>query len=242
MAQKVPNATVAGDPFAKLVSIGDRLVGAYSGSMTRQQRKYGDPKVLLTKDNGAPRLEEVMWLVAMPGTTAVTGNLEKGDTAPVKPGDHVRYVVSGFRWGQVIEARKALPAFDDFRAGELASSDVYTFTVTGFSTRTDNADAARRAGYTVENGRIIMRSQDQYEAWAMQRIKHNQPANAARELDVTVRRIDRATEADWERAADELFAAQPWKRAAQEQNGGDYEPEGPHPADTGDPAGWEEPF
>ena len=71
----------------------------------REQREFGKDEVKLR--NGKPVKEEILWLVAMPGTTAVTG--KDDDHSPIEPLDVVRFAVSGYRWGQVIDARKALP-------------------------------------------------------------------------------------------------------------------------------------
>lgn len=214
MAIATPTAGAGAAPFAKVIRIGDQLVGAFAGSHQRQKRKFGDPNVKLTKPDGRPLLEEVMYFVAMPGTTAVTGNVEKGDTAPIQPGDHIRYSVSGFRWGQVIEARKTLPAFSGFASGQTVSSDVYTFKLVGYSAATENPAGAQQAGFTVVDGRIIMRSEEDHEKWVLNQVRRNASANAAHEFEVSVRRIDQATEKAWEQAADALFLEKPWEKGA----------------------------
>ena len=134
-----------GTPFAKLLNLGDELEGALASKpreCVREQREFGKDEVKLR--NGKPVKEEILWLVAMPGTTAVTG--KDDDHSPIEPLDVVRFAVSGYRWGQVIDARKALPAANGFKAGESASGDVYRIRLVGWSAETETLlfTAARR--------------------------------------------------------------------------------------------------
>lgn len=234
----IATPSVSSTPFAKLVSVGDTLVGAYGGSLTRQRHKFQAPETLLFKDNGKPLLEEVLYLVAMPGTTAKTGDAEKGTVAVIEPEAVVRYSVSGFKWGQVIEARKGLPAFSGFGASQTCSSDVYTFRLVGWSVGTDNPEAAGRAGFTVVDKRIVIREEADLDRYVLQRTKAGQNANVGKDLEVTIRRIDQTAEKRFEQLADELYLSKPWERTGAEPTP-DYAPSGPHPADAADD---EEPF
>jgi hypothetical protein len=203
-------------PFAKFTGIGDTLVGAYCGGKNRQRYSYepGGAGKPMFKPDGKPMLEELMHLIAMPGTTAVTGNLTTGDTTPIEPGTEVRYAVFGFKWGQIIEARKSLPAAFGFKAGQTCSTDVYTITVVGYSAATENADGARKAGFTVDDGRIVMRTTDEHEKWVLNQIRTKGNANAAMDFEVSVRRYDEETEKEWGDLADEINEAEPWNRVA----------------------------
>lgn len=242
MAIPVPQGGNGGTPFAKVLRIGDQLVGAFAGSANRQKRKFGDSKTLLYKSDGTtPLLEEVIHFIAMPGTTAVTGNVEKEETKPITPGEHVRFSVSGFKWGQVIDARKSLPAFAGFAAGQTCSSDVYTFKLVGYSAATENPAGAQAAGLTVVDGRIVMATEDEHEKWVLNQVRKNASANAAHEFEVTIRRIDQAAEKKWEQLADELYLTKPWERTeSADGSTPEYAPAGPHPADARVPE--DEPF
>lgn len=236
----IPTQTTTSTPFAKLVEIGDTIVGAYGGSLVRQMRNFksGEAEWKDTEKT-KPRQEEVLWLVAMPGTTAKVGNVEKGDLAPIEAEAVIRYAVSGFKWGQVIEARNNLPAAFGFRAGQTCSSDVYGIRLIGWSASTENAEGARKAGFTVVDGRIQMRSQEDKEKYVLARARANQPTGVGTDLEITVRRIDQATEKRFEQLADELYMSKPWEQTASTAPAAEYTPAGPHPADSAD---WEEPF
>lgn len=208
-------------PFAKLVNLDDQLVGCWAGAQRKQQRDYdtGDPK---WKDQPAPNgervpmQEEVNWFVAMPGTTAVTGNVEEGDTTDIEPGDQVRFAFSGFRWHNVIEARKQLPAMPNYkiRKGREAVSDVYTVRVVGWSKQVKNAAQAAKDGFTVDDDRVVIRSDDdrkKFVAWLMDHKVTN--LNLAKDLEVTVRRINLPDEQEYDEAADALNVEAPWNRA-----------------------------
>lgn len=226
-----------GTPFAKLVELGDVLIGACASDpkySKRQARNFdtGNPAV---KDDGKPRLEEILHLVAMPGTTARAGDAEKGYTV-ITEGDHVRYALQGFKWGQVIEARKNLPAFAGFKAGQTCSSDVYTIRLAGWSAETKNPTAAQSAGFTVVEGRIVLRSQEDKDRYVLAQSRQGGNTNPAKDLEITVRRIT-PDEKRWEQAADELFLTKPWEVAAPAAAGGSGDPYGdvPHPGDEMEP-------
>lgn len=244
MARAVPTPGGGGTPFAKLVDLGDTIVGAYGGSLMRQQRNYktGDPE---WKDEAKtkPRREEVLWLVAMPGTTAKTGNIEKGDLVAVDVEDVIRYAVAGFKWGQIIDGRSSLPAFSGFKAGQICSSDVYTFKLIGWSAATENVAGAQKAGFTVADGRIIMRTQDEKDQYVLARSRQNQPTGVGSDLEITVRRIDQAAEKRFEQLADELFDSKPWERTEAAAGASDegHASQAPAMAGGGNP-NWEEPF
>lgn len=231
--------TTTSTPFAKLVKLGDTLVGAWAGSGVRQQQNY-ESQTPRFKADGSKLLEEINHFIAMPGTTAVTGNVDKGDLAPITPGDHVRYAVSGYKWGQVIDARKNLPAFAGFSAGQICSSDVYTFRLAGWSVATENPTGAQAAGFTVVDGRIVMRTEEELQNYVVARAKQGQPATVGKDIEITIRRIDQAAEKVWEQQADQLYITEPWKAAAESTAD---TPAPATPATNADGNAWaEEPF
>lgn len=219
----------SGLPFVKFNEIGDTLVGAFGSSpreCKRQQTDY-DSKKPKVKADGKPAFEEVMWFVAMPGTTATTGNAESGFT-PIQPGDEVRYSVSGWKWGQVIDARKNLPAANGFAAGQPCSGDVYTITLVGFSAETRNPAGAEKAGFTVVDGRIILRTTAEREQYILHQARTNGGnTNPAKDFEVTIRRPE-AADKRWEQQADAMFSAKPWLKVpatvGADDNGADDEP------------------
>lgn len=220
-----------GIAFAKFNQIGDTLIGAYGGCLQRQKVNF-KTRELEWKDAAKTKakLEEVLYLVAMPGSTATIGEAQ-----PIAAGTHVRWGADGYKWGQIIEATKALPAVGDMlKAGQRASSDVWTICLTGFSSETDNADAARKAGFTVVEGRIILRNAAEHEQWVLARVRSNQNTNAAKDYEITARRIT-AAETEWERQADALFTSKPWERQLAPVGGGASTEVGLHDDEAGEP-------
>lgn len=242
--------TTVGAPFAKLVNLGDQLVGCWGGASRKQQRDYesGDPKWKDKPDpNGerVPALEEVNWFVALPGTTAHTGNADDGfdDIAEL---DVVRFSFSGFKWHSVIEARKQLPAMEQFKIkkGKEATTDIYTIRLAGWSKQTKNADAARKAGFTVVEDRIIITSDEDADKLVASLRRQGGNTTLAKDLEVTVRRFDPATEQRFVDAADDVWDSEPWKQRSDTQADNDradgpHDDGAPHPADVYDD---EEPF
>lgn len=206
--------TTTSAPFVKLVDLGDTIVGAFAGSAQRQIVNF---KTRLPEwkdeEKKIPRREEILHLVAMPGTTAHVGTDDQGYT-PIEPGDHVRYSVQGFQWSQVIQGRKDLPAAHGFKAGQICSSDVYTIRLVGWSASTDNAAAATKAGFTVADGRIVMRSQQDKDAYVLARSRKNQSTGVGKDLEITLRRIELPNEQKWADLADELYDTKPWEGGA----------------------------
>lgn len=234
MAQAADTTTGSGAPFAKFKNLGDKLLGAFAGGKSRQQINY-TTKEPVTKKDGKPALEEVMHFVAMPGTTAGTGDREALTT--IDAGEHVRFAVAGFKWGQVIDQRKQLPEYSGFRAGQICSGDVYEIELIGWSAAVGKEgqpatqaqiQAAINAGFTVDEGRIIIRSQEDKDRFVLARSRSGGNTNAAADYQITVRRPTTG-EKRWEQAADELFAQKPWERqpamaGAPDQGHGDEEP------------------
>lgn len=203
----------SGLPFVKFNSIGDTLIGAFASAprQCKRQRQDFDSKKPMVKDDGKPALEEVMWFVAMPGTTARTGTAEAGFD-DIEPMQEVRYSVSGWKWGQVIEARKGLPAANGFKAGQPCSGDVYTIALVGYSAETRNPAAAEKAGFTVVDGRIVLRTEEEREKFILHQTRTNAgKTSAAKDFEVTIRRPKHADKA-YEQAADALFASKPWEK------------------------------
>jgi hypothetical protein len=224
MAISTNNGTGDGGiPFAKFLKPGDTLIGSFGGSVRRQQRKFRTQD-LATKPDGSPKLEEILHLVAMPGTTAVTGDLEKEQLDPIKPGDTVRYSVSGFHWKQLIDARRQLPAYANVKAGSEASGDVVTITMTGWSVATENAQVAVNAGFKVVDGRIFFPTFEEKKRWSDPREARGLPTIVAKEYTIEVRR-PRPDEATWEAQGDALFTAKPWiVKEPTAVGASDYEP------------------
>jgi len=205
-----------GAPFAKFVDLGTTLVGAFASHPTKSRRqkiKYGTT-TLLWKDDTTPLLEEVMHFIAMPGTTAGIGDREALE--PIEPGTHVRFAVSGFKWGQVIDARKGLPAANGFGEGVPCSGDVYEITMTGWSAETQNPQAAEKAGFTVEvaagKPRIVLRSQDDKDKYVLAQSRSGGNTNPGGDFLIAIRRPT-SDEKRWEQLADELYLTKPWEAA-----------------------------
>lgn len=197
--------------FAKFTRIDDTLVGAFGSSpreCQRQARNFdtGNPMV---KDTGKPLLEEIMWFVACPGTTVRKGNPDAGYET-IEPLDAVRFSVQGYKWGQVIDARKQLPAANGFKAGQACSGDIYTIKLVGWSAETKNPAAATKAGFTVVDGRIVLRSQEDKDRFVLHQSNNGGNTNPAKDFEVTIRRPEPADKA-YEQAADEMFLAKPWE-------------------------------
>lgn len=105
-----------GAPVVKRQRIGERFVGALVTTQQRDVLKDGKPAL---KDDGKPRQELVLTLVAMPGTTCTAAI---GDKAAVpNPGEVVRLILRGGGFGDWIEARKS--------HGELQVGDVVEQTI-----------------------------------------------------------------------------------------------------------------
>lgn len=213
MARAADPGSAGGSPFAKFVDLDDTLIGAFGSApreCKRQARNFdtGNPAV---KDDGSPRWEEVMHFIAMPGTTAKTGSADEG-FEPIADGDEVRFSVQGFRWGQVIDQRKQLPAHAGFKAGQACSGDVYTIRLAGWSAETKNPAAAEKAGFTVVDGRIVLRSQEAKDAFVLAQSRNGGNTNPAKDYEITIRRPGPADKR-WEQAADELFDRKPWQHA-----------------------------
>jgi hypothetical protein len=208
--------STAAAPFAKLVELGDTLIGAWGGAVRRQARDYESGALLFKRDDPTKQqLEEQNWLIVMPGSTAKLGTAEDGFTV-IEPGAEVRWSFGGFKWKQVIDARKNLPAVAEhkLRAGQEASSDVYTITLVGWSKATEKPEAARKAGFTVEDGRIILRTDEDADKCVAALRKAGGNTNLAKDYEVTVRRADPAVEGVWMEAADLLWLRSPWEQTA----------------------------
>jgi hypothetical protein len=223
-----------GAPFAKFVNLGDTLVGAWGGAMQRQAYDYETRKPAYRRDDPTkPLREEINWFVAMDGTTATTGS--DGDFAQITAGSVVRFSFQGYKWNQVINARKELPAMPEFNIakGREAYGDVYTITLSGWSAETKNPDAARRAGFAVAENRIILTSQEQKDQYVLAQSRTGGNTNPAKDLTIMVRRIDLPNEAKWDELADTLASTEPWKIQASALDVADGAPrpaDGPAPA------------
>jgi hypothetical protein len=228
------DTAVGGAPFAKFNTLGDSLVGAFAsdpGKSRRQRRNFKTREPELKADGKTPALEEVMHFIAMPGITAKTGTAESGYT-PIEPGTHVRYAVHGFKWGQVIDARKGLPAANGFEAGRPCSGDVYTISLIGWSASTENPKAAIEAGFTVVEGRIVLRTEDERDRYILARTRQGGNANTGQDFEISIRR-PAPDEKRWEQMADELYLSKPWESTAAADITPDEEEPFPATASTG---------
>jgi hypothetical protein len=211
MAIAADSKAGTGAPFVKFTGLGATFVGAFASApfkCRRQQIKFGTTTLLWKDDGTTPLLEEVMHFVAMPGTTAGIG--DRADLQVIEPGAHVRFAVGGYKWGQVIDARKALPATTSFREGEPCSGDVYTITLVGWSAETKNPDAAKKAGFTVVDGRIVLRSEEDKDKYVLAKSRQNENSNTAGDFEITIRRPG-PDDKRWEQLADELYLTKPWE-------------------------------
>jgi hypothetical protein len=203
----IADESAGGTPFAKITKLGEQLVGAWAGCGTRQQVDYNDGKPKWKKD-GKPLLEEINHFIVMPTTTAKSGTDDSGFTL-LAEGDRVRFSLSGFKWGQAIEARKNLPEFSGFRAGQMCSSDVYLIRLVGWSAESVNREREQAAGFTVENGRVILRTDEERLAFVQMKMNSGGNVNPAKDLQVACRRI-KPEEKRWEQLADEWYLTKPW--------------------------------
>lgn len=203
----IADESAGGTPFAKITKLGEQLVGAWAGCGTRQQVDYNDSKPKWKKD-GKPLLEEINHFIVMPTTTAKSGTDDSGFTV-LAEGDRVRFSLSGFKWGQAIEARKNLPEFSGFRAGQMCSSDVYLIRLVGWSAESVNREREQAAGFTVENGRVILRTDEERLAFVQMKMNSGGNVNPAKDLQIACRRI-KPEEKRWEQLADEWYLTKPW--------------------------------
>ena len=92
-----------GLPVVKRTALGQTFVGAIVDKQQRPLMKDNQP---VLRDDGKPRQELVVTLVAMPGTTAPAGIGET--TGTPAPGDLVRLILRGGAYGDWIEATRQL--------------------------------------------------------------------------------------------------------------------------------------
>lgn len=228
MAQAVDTAGSAA-PFVKFRQIGDTLIGAFGGSVQRQQRKWSPdgPGELLWKrkenpsDPDKPLLEEIFYFVAVAGgCTVVLGNEDDGFRR-IEDREVVRFSVSGFKWNQAINAAKTLPAFrtkpdgsPQFAAGKRVTGDMWKITLVGYSADVPGQAAEqvyRAAGLTIVEGRVVMRTEQERTVWANIQIERRQNTNAAKDFEMVCRRVADQERA-YEDAADEVYNARPWEK------------------------------
>lgn len=216
MAIPINEGGGGGFPFAKFTTVGQELIGAIASDRdTVRQVMNAKTKELETKTvNGVvkPKLEEVMYFIAMPGTTAVLGSKESGFT-PIEPMSKVRFSVSGYKWKQVIDARNTLPAHAGYNAGQECSSDVYTIKLVSYSASSENPSADRLKGFTVTDDRIVIATPEDFQKYVLEYMR--QPG---KDYEITARRIG-ADEKPYEQAADAWYLEKPWKRAEDSQPG-----------------------
>ena len=111
------------------------------------------------------------------------------------------------------------PAQNGFKAGQPCSGDVYTITLVGYSAETRNPAAAEKAGFTVVDGRIVLRTEEEREKFILHQTRTNAgKTSAAKDFEVTIRRPEHADKA-YEQAADALFLAKAVGEAAGHRRG-----------------------
>lgn len=106
-------------PVMKRQRIGDTVVGAVVRTVQRDVLKDGQP---VLKDNGKPRQELVVTIVAMPGTTMPAGIGTDSPAAVPAAGDVCRMILRGASFGDWIEAKNGL-------GGQLQVGDIVTQTL-----------------------------------------------------------------------------------------------------------------
>lgn len=107
MPIQIEEPRVPGHPVVKRQAIGETFVGALVAQEQRPVQKVKDGVATpVLKPDGKPRQEQVLTLVAMPGTTAQAGI---GDTTNIpNPGDLVRIILRGGGFADWLDAKKAL--------------------------------------------------------------------------------------------------------------------------------------
>lgn len=112
-------------PIVKYTGIGQTLHAVLVNAEQRDQQKKEQDGTWVTvlKTGGQPRKEEILTYLVLEGDAQlpVPGT---DDTRPVEPGELVRYIYKGRKWGQRIEAYKDLD-------GGMQVGDHHTITVTG---------------------------------------------------------------------------------------------------------------
>ncbi len=96
-----PEEHATGTPVVKRTAIGETFIGALVKFERRDIQRDGQP---VLKDNGKPRQELVLHLVAMPGTTAPAGIRDDVDVPAA--GAQVRMILRGRAYGDWIEATR----------------------------------------------------------------------------------------------------------------------------------------
>lgn len=167
-------------PVMKRQRIGDTVVGAVVRTVQRDVLKDGQP---VLKDNGKPRQELVVTIVAMPGTTMPAGIGTDSPAAVPAAGDVCRMILRGASFGDWIEAKNGL-------GGQLQVGDIVTQTL----------DHAQR--YDANGGKAGAQITTQAELDAVPR---GQSVGVYGPL--TLRRATPA-EAQWVQAAEREYLAQ----------------------------------
>lgn len=107
-------------PILKRRTIGETFTGALVKTPEQRDQLDGDGKPKL-KDNGKPRQELVITMVALPGATMAAG-IGQDPPAPPAAGEVVRTILRGLAFGQWIDAKNA--------HGTLQVGDIITLTTT----------------------------------------------------------------------------------------------------------------
>ena len=256
MVKQEGSATAQGAPFFKLWDFGDAFVGALAsdpsvaevrrriakttqeGGKTVTLRDAAGQIVYDTKPDGSFRMEEVIHLVAIEGSTAWEGTKGSPDAKHVTPGGHYRTSVSKFLWGKVIEARKNLPAVTAgdkvlVGPGESTCQDIYLIAVThksaAIESDTEQAQLAA-AGLKVEvDGqyrRVVIPNKEAQLKWLEIRMGLGLEVRAPRkEIGVKIRRVNPANPAEVEavKAAFQLWQDKCWLNGRQDAEAADEE-------------------
>lgn len=120
--QDIEERGPAGLPIVKFREIGQTFIGALVDAETRQQMNFKNGKAdgLAFKDDGKPAMEKILYLLVMPGTTAMqSSDDDPSGYAPLEVKSLVRVILKGFKWGQYIDARNETPGLKGEKTGDI---------------------------------------------------------------------------------------------------------------------------
>lgn len=128
MGTSLEQPRTAAAPVIRHTSIGQTLEAVIVNAEQRDQQQKTDgawKTVLRRNGTGRPAREEVITYLVLAGDAQV-GIRDSDETRNVKPGELVRYIYKGFKWGQRIDAYNTLGD-----GGGMQVGDHHTMTVVG---------------------------------------------------------------------------------------------------------------
>jgi hypothetical protein len=128
MGTSLEQPRTATAPIVKHTGIGQRIEAIIVNAEQRDQQQKTDGvwKTVVRRDGtGRPAREEVITYLVLAGDAQV-GIKDSDDTRDVEPGELVRYIYKGYKWGQRIDAYKNLGD-----GGGMQVGDHHTMTVVG---------------------------------------------------------------------------------------------------------------